>query len=170
MAGRPTKYTPELVAEICERLSKGEPLAVICRDGERMPHPSTFRDWMANDQSISDLVAWARVDGFDNLAAQALEIANAPMLGDEQELERVLKPKAHPDDVDEFEMRVVKIKRSDMIAHRRLQIDTILKLLAKWDPKRYGDKVQLADADGNQLPPATFVLQPVMPAPRNETE
>ena len=30
-----------------------------------------------------------------------------------------------------------------MLGHRKLQIETRLKLLAKWDPKRYGDKVDL---------------------------
>ena len=35
--GRPSKYTPELAAEIARRLSDGEPLRQICRD-EHMPH------------------------------------------------------------------------------------------------------------------------------------
>jgi hypothetical protein len=36
----------------------------------------------------------------------------------------------------------------DMLGHRKLQIETRLKLLAKWNPKKYGDRVQLAgDAD-----------------------
>jgi hypothetical protein len=35
-----------------------------------------------------------------------------------------------------------------MLGHRKLQIETRLKLLAKWNPKKYGDRVQLAgDAD-----------------------
>lgn len=34
----------------------------------------------------------------------------------------------------------------------KLIIDTDEKLLRKWDPRRYGEKVQLADADGNKLP------------------
>lgn len=36
---------------------------------------------------------------------------------------------------------------------RRVRADTRLKLLAKWDPRRYGDAVQLkhADADGDKL-------------------
>lgn len=46
-------------------------------------------------------------------------------------------------------------------ASRRIRIDTRLKLLAKWDPRRYGDKVQLADADGEKLPAPQFIIQPV---------
>lgn len=39
--GRVSTYKPETVTAICERLSKGEPLAQICRD-EGMPHPVTI--------------------------------------------------------------------------------------------------------------------------------
>jgi hypothetical protein len=34
------------------------------------------------------------------------------------------------------------------VAWRRLQVDTRLKLLAKWNPKKYGDRQQL-DHGGN---------------------
>jgi hypothetical protein len=30
----------------------------------------------------------------------------------------------------------------DMLGHRKLRIDTRIKLLWKWDPRRYGDKLQ----------------------------
>lgn len=41
----------------------------------------------------------------------------------------------------------------------KLRVDTRLKLLAIWNPKRYGDNVQLrhADADGNKLDTAPLV-------------
>jgi hypothetical protein len=32
----------------------------------------------------------------------------------------------------------------DMLGHRKLQIETRLKLLAKWNPKKYGDRTTLA--------------------------
>ena len=35
----------------------------------------------------------------------------------------------------------------DMLGHRKLQIETRLKLLSKWDPKRFGDRVALTGAD-----------------------
>jgi len=44
LMGRPSKYTQALADEICERLSKGEPLASICRD-EKMPEVRTVSDW-----------------------------------------------------------------------------------------------------------------------------
>ena len=43
--GRPSLYSPELITTICDRLSKGEPLAAICRD-EGMPDPATIWQWL----------------------------------------------------------------------------------------------------------------------------
>ena len=105
--GRPSKFTDKLFAEICERLSKGEPLAQICRD-EHMPAHNTISDWKVSRPVVSDGIARAREIGFDAIALEALRIA------DDKEGE-------HQRD--------------------RLRVDTRLKLLAKWDPKRYGDRI-----------------------------
>ncbi len=124
--GRPSKYTPELAAEICERLGKGEPLTVIC-SGKHMPCDNTVRVWAERDAVFSGDIARARSRGYDALAAECLQIANTPLEGVE----------TTTDDKGTTE------KRADMLGHRKLQIETRLKLLAKWDPKRYGDKLAL---------------------------
>jgi len=124
--GRPSKYTPELAAEICERLSKGEPLAQICRD-EHMPGVQTVADWKLVHADFSVSIARARDNGYDFLAAECLAIANQTIEGEET----TTKPNGD-----------VEVKRGDMLGHRKLMIETRLKLLAKWDPKRYGDKLQ----------------------------
>ena len=36
------------------------------------------------------------------------------------------------------------VTEEDLTQHRRLQIETRLKLLAKWNPNKYGDKTVLA--------------------------
>ena len=36
------------------------------------------------------------------------------------------------------------VTEEDLTQHRKLQIETRLKLLAKWNPKKYGDKTVLA--------------------------
>lgn len=46
--GRPSKFTPEIADEICERLANGEPLAKICRD-EHMPTRVAVHDWAKAD-------------------------------------------------------------------------------------------------------------------------
>lgn len=121
--GRPSDFTPELLEEICERLAVGEPLAVICRD-ERMPCDGTVRNWARGDTSVSDAIADARARGFDHMAADCLVIADdrsndVLLVGSEE---------------NKYE-----VCNTEFVQRAKLRIDTRLKLLAKWDPKRYGD-------------------------------
>ena len=68
----PSKFTQELFDEICARLSKGEPLAQICRD-EGMPIAGTVRDWCDKDERLAIAYARARDEGFDAIALEALK-------------------------------------------------------------------------------------------------
>jgi len=138
--GRPSKHTPELVAEVCERLSAGEPLLQICMD-ERMPRRRTFYDWVARDDSLSAQFARAREEGCDALAEEALVISNTPNLG---------RKKVFSSGAEEEEDSVT-VTEEDMLGHRKLQIETRLKLLACWNPKKYGNKVAVGGDPGNPV-------------------
>lgn len=127
-----------LVDEICTRLGTGEPLAQICRD-VHMPAVRTVAEWADTSPEISASIARARLEGFDALAAQCLEIANTPMLG----IEEKVTPAVRNQQGDVVVPETIEVKRGDMLGHRKLQIETRLKLLAKWDPKRYGEKQQV---------------------------
>lgn len=140
MTTRSTKRTPQMVDEILRRLAAGEPLAVICRD-QGMPHPTTWRDWCHADNSLAIAYAGAREDGEDHLAAQCLEIADNPSPG--------LKEKLDADG------KVIEVSKEDMLGHRKLQIETRLKLLAKWNPKRWGEKALIGSDPDNPLPAGT---------------
>lgn len=124
--GRPSKHTPALADEIVQRLSKGEPLAAICRD-DHMPCPSVVWEWRAKDTAFSDAIARARDTGFDVIAARTRQTARG-------------KTEAAGGD------------SSGDVQRDKLIIDTDLKLLAKWDPKRYGDKVQHVGGDDGDAP------------------
>jgi hypothetical protein len=137
--GRPSKYSPELVEDICAKLSKGIPLAQICRE-EGMPGVQTVRDWMNADEAISVAIARAREDGEDAIAAQVLEIIDTPP-------ERVQTQ--HGSSV---------IDGGD-VANRKLRAEYRLKLLAKWNPKRWGDRVDVT-SNGKGIPPCTIVVPP----------
>lgn len=133
--GRPSKYSPALLDTICARLGKGEPLAAICRD-DGMPDPSTVWDWQQRMPEVSQAIARAREAGEDWLAAECLQIADTPVEGVIEKLERDKDGK----------LVVVERRREDMLGHRKLQIETRLKLLSKWNPKKYGDKVSMEHA------------------------
>lgn len=116
--------TPEIEQEIIERLSKGEPMAVICRD-EGMPSVSTVRNWQNEDASFAASIARAREDGFDAIAADCLEIAD--------ETGRDTRVGQNGEEQADGEW----------ISRSRLRVETRLKLLAKWDPKRYGELINI---------------------------
>jgi hypothetical protein len=123
MTGRPTIRTEAMIEEIIERLTDGEPLAKILRS-EGMPKVTTFYDWVNADEALSERVARAREFGADAIAVDTLEIAD-------QEPEYATSEGGSRVDTGE-------------VAHRKLRIETRLKLLRCWDPGRYGDKLELA--------------------------
>ena len=126
--GRPSLYTPEIAAEICDRLSKGEPLAVICRD-EHMPAYRTISDWRGAHPEFSAEFGRARDEGHDAIAADCLDIA------DDGTNDYKTKTNADGSEYEAFD--------SEHVQRSKLRIETRLKLLAKWDPRRYGDKLAL---------------------------
>ena len=133
--GRPSKYTPELAKEICERISEGEPLRQICRD-EHMPAWRTIYLWMHKDEDLHARIARARDIGYDKMAEECLEIADTMQMGVKETITTDSKGK-------EFVSR----SNEDMLGHRRLQIETRLKLLAKFHPTKYGDKAAKVEED-----------------------
>jgi hypothetical protein len=96
-------------------------------------------DWMMKDPELSTAIARARDIGYDAMAEECLHIADTPMLGEEV-------TETEGDDGIK-----VSVKKVDMLGHRKLQIETRLKLLAKFNPKRYGDKIVHAGDDVNPV-------------------
>lgn len=124
----------EAIESIIEQISDGTPLREICRQ-PGMPAWRTVYDWRDNDATFAARFAHARELGEEAIAQQCLTIADTPLLGEETEESENGK----------------KVKRGDMLGHRKLQIETRLKLLAKWNPKKWGEKVAIGGAD--DLPP-----------------
>jgi hypothetical protein len=123
MAGKRTKALKD---EICERLSIGEPLRQICRD-EHMPSWVNVYRWIKQDEALALRIAQARELGFDAIAEEAMSIADTPVEGETTKTTET----------------GTEVTRADMLGHRKLQIETRLKLLAKWSPKKYGDSTRL---------------------------
>lgn len=118
-------YTDEIAEEICTRVSEGEPLEVICRS-DGMPARRTVHDWLKTQAEFAAKYADARALGFDSIAVEALNIADDGR-------------RDYTVDADGRE-----VVDHDHIQRSKLRVDTRLKLLSKWDPKRYGDRQTLA--------------------------
>lgn len=110
--GRISTFTQEIADEICERLAHGETLEDVC-DDEHMPTSRTVRAWRSKYPAFASDFARARDDGHEVIAARSRLTARG-------------KEGFSTGDV----MR------------DKLIIETDLKLLAKWDPKKWGDRLE----------------------------
>jgi hypothetical protein len=84
---------------------------------------------------LSAAIAHARDVGYDAIAEEALQIADTPLIGE----------------TETSSANGLTITRQDMLGHRKLQIETRLKLLAKWNPNKYGDRQIIAGDKDNPL-------------------
>ena len=92
---------------------------------------NTVWEWRQRDTKLSEAIARAREAGEDAIAENLREVARGGA-GSTGDVQR-----------------------------DKLVIDTDLKLLAKWNPRKWGEKLQHADADGGKIEAPTFILAPV---------
>jgi len=123
--GAPSKYTLALADRICKELAKGTPLRTICKQ-PGMPHYATVRRWEVDNASFRALSTRARETGCHAIADECLEIA------DDATNDWMLDN--NPDNPG-FKLNGEHVQRS------KLRIETRMRLLGKWLPKVYGDKI-----------------------------
>lgn len=135
-----TLYNPDdFYAEICEWIAEGKTLREYCRqDGK--PSYVTVYDWLKSNTEFNERFARARESGEDVIAQECLAIADDGT-NDYMEVQ-------HGDD-EESSWRL----NGEHVQRSKLRVDTRLKLLAKWNPKKYGDKVEqfISGPDGKPL-------------------
>lgn len=127
---KPSTYSEKVAQKICDRIAEGEPLRQICRD-ERMPAWRTVYHWRSKNEEFAARLASARDMGADAIAEETIEIADDTS-NDTIVTENGEKP------------------NGEWIARSRLRVETRLKLLAKWSPKKYGEKIDVT-SDGEKL-------------------
>lgn len=124
-------YTEEIAAEICDRLSEGEPLRQICRD-PHMPNWRTVYHWIEDNKDFAAQFARARDIGYDAIAEDTISIID-------DEPERMSLPGGTRID-------------PAAVAWQRNRVEQRLKLLAKWSPRyRENTKVELTGAGGGPV-------------------
>lgn len=128
-----SKSTRHDKAKVLEKLrielSSGKPLLKVLAEDKTLPSAVTFYDWINGDESFSRAYEKLREIGADALATECLAIAD-------RHCETMVD-----------------------VQHRRLMVDTRLRLLAKWQPKKYGDKLELSGSVETTLSPLEQLRQ-----------
>jgi len=127
--GRPKGISPypnkeQIKIDLVAWIAQGKTLREFCRQ-KGMPHNTVLYDWEQEDAEFAQRIAHARETGHDAIADECAALADTEPLAvfDEQGNKRY---------------------DPGSIAWRKNQIETRLKLLAKWNPRKYGDKTVLA--------------------------
>lgn len=122
------KWTPELEAEIVAWIAEGKTLREFCRQDGKPSHDAVY-DKQKIDDNFKQRIAGARESGEDLIAQECIEIA------DDATNDWMMK-------YGKDEEKLGWVINGDHVQRSRLRIDTRLKLLAKWNPKKYGERVQ----------------------------
>lgn len=138
---RPSAYSPDIAAQICDLLAGGLSLREICRRDD-MPAQSTVYLWVSNDTGgFSERYTRAREAQAHFLADEILEIADD---GSNDWTER-----QQGEDT-------ITVVDHEHIQRSKVRIDARKWLMSKMAPKRYGDKLAVTGADGKDLIPETM--------------
>ena len=135
--GRPAEAVPaDKAQEICDWVSQGKTLREWCRNNDI--HYSTVYLWMGKDKEFAQRFAHARDIGHDAIADECLEIIDTePEMA--ESLSTSGSSSSHRD--------------SAHVGWLKNRAEMRLKLLAKWNPKKYGDKTinEHTGADGGAI-------------------
>lgn len=143
--GRPTKYTPKIAREICNRIIEGEPIRQIALL-EEMPNERTMYRWLDSHKEFCQQYTRAKEIQMDKFNEELIDIADDSR-NDwiERESERTGKTYVALD--------------AEAIARSKLRIETRKWLMGKHKPNKYGDKITL-EGDGI-IPVINVFNQPV---------
>jgi hypothetical protein len=127
--GRPTIRTEAMISAFLERIAEGKSVSDVCLMDD-MPTRTAIYEWMLKDQDFADKYARACESRADVLVDEIIAIAD----DDSRDWEPIKNA----------EGTVIGVRvDGEHVQRSRLRIDTRLKLLSKWDPKRYGEKTTM---------------------------
>lgn len=129
--GRPSKYTPELAAEICRAVAtSADGLKAICDAHDNFPAKQTVNEWRYDFPDFSAMYAKAKQQQAELLAEEILEIS------DNRERDTIETEKGF-------------VANTAAVARDRLKVDTRKWIACKLMPKVYGDRVEKPEPDNS---------------------
>jgi hypothetical protein len=135
----PDEIAVDIAAEVLHWIGQGKTLREYCRQ-EGKPSYRTIYNWLDKDPDLAARFAHARDLGEDIISQECLAIS---------------------DDDSKDVSGELGIPNNVAVNRAKLRIDTRLKLLAKWNPKKYGDRVlnEHTGKDGGAL---EFVVKSIL--------
>lgn len=153
----PAKIDPETVMPQILELIATTPKSLnsICAENKHFPHPATVYRWIDSRPDLCERYARAKEAQLQILADELIELADR---------DRVCQKRTIKADGTE------EIVILDQVERTKLQIDTRKWLLAKLNPKKYGDRLEHTGEIGIKtiLLPATH--REALPGPDREPE
>jgi len=131
----PVWYTPEIAKRICEEISLGRALHLVCNE-PWAPELNTVRRWTLDHPEFRGMYDAARAMWADCLAEEMLQIGDgAPAVA----------AAAAANGINE----------NAAIQAERVKLDNRKWLLSRWYPQRYGDRIaqEITGAAGSPLVP-----------------
>lgn len=134
---RPSDFTEEIGTEICAQIIEGKSLRKVCKSS-RMPHAATVCRWLADDRyrTFREQYTHACTERSEYKHEELLDLG---------------------DDVTTLLKKYDGGQASVIMQAYKLRADNIKWSLARMNPKKYGDKLDVT-SDGEKLPaPITAV-------------
>ena len=139
-AGRPTKYTPELAAAICEDISNSScGIHQIAKNHNVTA--TSIMEWLGKYKEFAEMYARAKDLQADYMAKEMIEIA------DEATRDTITDPETG----NEY-------ANNEWIQRSKLRVETRKWLAAKLAPKKYGDKIDVT-TDGQPISHTTASIK-----------
>lgn len=144
--GRPSSYSEEVAARICEELADGASLRKIC-SADGMPRKSSVFRWLADPANESFRIQYAAAleARADTLADEIVDIADDAS-EDFKSVER--------------DGEMVEAFDHEHVQRSKLRVDARKWVASKLKPKKYGDRIEHAGSVGvgpfDKLPTATI--------------
>ena len=148
MAGRPSEYNETVCNYILGQIELGRSVKSIC-DEDDMPNRSTFYRWIDNNDELRNKYARAAEARADLLFEGMLDIAD----------------NSQKDMITLEDGR--EVVDHNVIGRDKLRIDTRKWILAKMNPKKYGDSSKVDVTSGGEKLPAERTVK-IEIVPRKE--
>ena len=128
MIGRPSIFSDELAAYICEQIANGRSLREVLRDDEGMPGLSTVFQWLSKNQTFADQYAYAREVQAETLVDEIIQISDD---GSNDYMQRI----------DGEGGNLGWKENGEAISRSKLRVDARKWVASKLLPKKYGDRL-----------------------------